>query len=320
MNTQELSPALTPSPVPNKPPITISNPQLTALQRRMALITVLVPFLGILLAMLMLWRTEQLLASDLSLLVVMYLLTFVGITVGFHRHFAHRAFQAKPAVRLILGILGSMAAQGPVLFWVSTHRRHHSHSDQDGDPHSPHLYEEGFWGELVGLWHAHLGWLFRAEITNSAYFAKELFRDSVVMTLNKRYFTWIGLGLVIPLVVGGLWQLSWQGAWHGLLWGGLVRLFLVHHATWSINSLTHLYGKRAFATRDHSTNNGWLAIPTLGEAWHNNHHAFPSSAVFGLERHQIDIGAWVIKGLEATGLAWDVHRPTTATITAKKLM
>lgn len=320
MNRQELSPSLAPSTVPNKLPITITNPQLNAMQRRVALLTVIVPFLGILLALVTLWRTGQLTASAISLLVVMYLLTFLGITVGFHRHFAHRAFQAKPAVRLVLGVLGSMAAQGPVLYWVSTHRRHHSHSDQEGDPHSPHLHEEGFFGELVGLWHAHIGWLFRAEITNSAYFAKELFRDPVVMTLNKRYFTWIGLGLVMPLVIGGLWQMSWSGAWNGLLWGGFVRLFLVHHATWSINSLTHLYGKRAFATRDHSTNNAWLAIPTLGEAWHNNHHAFPGSAVFGLERRQLDIGAWVIKGLEVTGLAWDVHRPSPATIAAKKLV
>lgn len=318
MQTQEISPILPPAGV-KAPPITITNTQLNAIQRRVALVTVIVPFLGLLLAIGMLWYRGTITLIEIGLLVVMYLLTLTGITVGFHRHFAHRAFQAKTPVRILLGILGSMAAQGPVVYWVSTHRRHHRHSDQEGDPHSPHLHEESLFGALRGLWHAHIGWLFHAEITNSAYFARELLRDPVVMGVNKRYFLWILLGFVIPGVLNGLWQMSWMGALQGMLWGGLVRVFLVHHATWSINSITHLYGRRSFATRDHSTNNVWLAIPTLGEAWHNNHHAFPGSAIFGLERQQVDIGAWVIRLLEITGVAWDVHRPSAETIAAKKL-
>jgi stearoyl-CoA desaturase (Delta-9 desaturase) len=318
MNMEELAPGVSSPRVVNKTPITIANEQLNAMQRRVALITVIVPVLGLLVAIGLLWSTGQITLVEIGLLLVMYTLTLLGITVGFHRHFAHRAFQAKLPVRILLGILGSMAAQGPVVYWVSTHRRHHSHSDQEGDPHSPHLHEEGLLGALQGLWYAHIGWLFHAEMTNSAYFAKELLRDPVVMGVNKRYFTWILLGLLIPALVDGLWQMSCVGALQGLLWGGLVRIFLVHHATWSINSITHLYGRRPFATRDHSTNNVWLAIPTLGEAWHNNHHAFPGSAIFGLERRQIDIGAWVIQLLEITGGVWDVHRPATETIAAKK--
>lgn len=322
MQGQELSPTISGAPAttaPTREPITIANEQLNAVQRRVALITVIVPVLGLLLAIGLLWSTGKITLVEIGLLLVMYTLTLLGITVGFHRHFAHRAFQAKPPIRLLLGILGSMAAQGPVVYWVSTHRRHHRHSDQEGDPHSPHLHEEGFFGALYGLWHAHIGWLFRSKITNSAYFAKELLRDPLVMSINKRYFLWILLGFVIPGAVGGLLHLTWLGALNGFLWGGLVRVFLVHHATWSINSITHLYGRRPFATRDQSTNNAWLAIPTLGEAWHNNHHAFPGSAIFGLERTQIDIGAWVINLLEITGGVWDVHRPASETITAKKV-
>lgn len=266
MNTQELSPTISSGNITAKAPITIANEQLNAMQRRMALLTVIVPFLGSLLAIVLLWTTGKITLLEIGLLLGLYTLTLLGITVGFHRHFAHRAFQATPPIRILLGALGSMAAQGPVIYWVSTHRRHHRHSDHEGDPHSPHLHEEeGFFGALQGLWYAHIGWLFRAEITNSAYFAKELFRDPVVMQVNKRYFIWILLGFVIPGVVGGLGHLSWIGVLQGLLWGGLVRVFLVHHATWSINSITHLYGRRPFTTRDHSTNNVWLAIPTLGE-------------------------------------------------------
>jgi stearoyl-CoA desaturase (Delta-9 desaturase) len=319
MNVQELSSTPSPAHTVTKAPITIANEQLNAVQRRVALVTVIVPFLGLLIALVLLWYTGKITFVEIGLLLVMYTLTLLGITVGFHRHFAHRAFQAKTPVRVLLGILGSMAAQGPVIYWVSTHRRHHRHSDQEGDPHSPHLHEESLFGALCGLWHAHVGWMFRSEMTNSAYFAKELLRDPLVMRVNRHYFTWILLGFLLPAMVGGIWQMSWLGVANGLLWGGLVRIFLVHHATWSINSITHLYGRRPFATRDHSTNNGWLAIPTLGEAWHNNHHAFPGSAIFGLERRQIDIGAWVIKLLEVTGGAWDVHRPSTETIAAKKV-
>ena len=292
--------------------ITITNDNLKQLQRRFALVTVLIPFLGSVLAIGLLWRAG-IGAVEVVLLVSMYALSLIGITVGFHRHFAHCAFRTNIAVRIILAILGSMAAQGPVIHWVSNHRRHHQYSDQPGDPHSPHFHEG-----VRGLWHGHIGWMLNNEVTNAAVFAKDLLRDSAIAKVNQLYLTWVILGLVIPSVVGGVLTLTWMGALQGFLWGGLVRIFLAHNATWSINSITHLYGNRSFDTQEQSTNNLWLAMPTVGEAWHNNHHAFPNSAKFGLKWWQVDLGYWVIRVLEVVGLAWDVKAPTAGMIEAKK--
>jgi len=296
----------------SKKKITIGNDQLKQLQRRFALATVLIPFLGSVLAIGLLWRCG-IGAVEVALLVSMYALSIIGITVGFHRHFAHCAFKTNIAVRIILAILGSMAAQGPVIHWVSNHRRHHQYSDQPGDPHSPHLYEG-----IRGLWHGHIGWMLNSEVTNAAVFAKDLLQDSGIAKVNRLYLTWVILGLAIPGVIGGVVTGTWMGAWQGFLWGGLVRIFLAHHVTWSINSITHLYGSRTFDTSEQSTNNLWLAIPTFGEAWHNNHHAFPNSGKFGLQWWQIDLGYWVIRALEFAGLVWKVKTPTAAMIEAKK--
>ncbi len=292
--------------------ITIANDYLQRLQRIFALVTILIPFLGAVLATGLIWGSGVG-AEELWLLVNMYVLTFIGITVGFHRHFAHGAFKTNTAMRIILAIFGSMAAQGPIIHWVSNHRRHHQYSDLPGDPHSPHFHKG-----VRGLYHAHIGWMLNSEVTNAAVFAKDLLRDSAIAKVNQLYLTWVIMGLAIPSVLGGVVTGTWMGAWQGLLWGGLIRIFLAHHATWSINSITHLYGNRSFNTQEQSKNNFWLAIPTFGEAWHNNHHAFPFSGKFGLKWWQIDLGYWIIRVLEFAALVWEVKVPTAEMIEAKK--
>ncbi|MBD2534576.1 acyl-CoA desaturase [Nostoc flagelliforme FACHB-838] len=302
---------------PRKNQITIENEQLQELQRRFALAIVLIPFLGSILAIGLLYVSGIGLV-EIALLISMYALTTVGVSVGFHRHFAHRAFKTKQVIRITLAILGSMAAQGPIIFWVATHRRHHQYSDLPGDPHSPRLYEDGIRGHLLGLWHAHVGWLFDSDVTNSVLFAKDLLPDIAIARVNRLYLIWVILGLAIPAVLGGILTGTSIGAFQGFMWGGIVRIFLAHNATWSLNSITHVFGRRSFDSHDYSRNIGWLAILTVGEGWHNNHHAFPNSARFGLKWWQIDQGYWVIRALEVAGMVWDVKVPTAGMIEAKK--
>ncbi len=282
---------------------TIASPALQRAQRRVALATILIPAIGMVVAIASIPVIGFGLQA-LSLLLAMHLLTMLGITVGYHRHFAHRAFKSRGVVRFVLAALAGMAAQGPLIHWVSNHRRHHQFSDQEGDPHSPVLDEEG--GLLRRIWHAHVGWMFTAEVTNPVRYAKDLIRDPIVARANRLYPLWVVLGLVVPAAVGGLWAGTWIGAAQGFLWGGLARVFIVHHTTWAINSITHLFGSRPFETSENSRNAPWLVIPSAGEAWHNNHHAFPASARFGLQWWQLDLGWMLIKLLEAVGLAWDV--------------
>jgi stearoyl-CoA desaturase (delta-9 desaturase) len=291
---------------------TIASKQLLRVQRRVALATILIPSVGAVIAI----ATIPVLGYvplAVALLLVMHLLTMLGITVGYHRHFAHRAFKCRDSVRVLLGALGGMAAQGPLIHWVSNHRRHHEFSDLPGDPHSPNLGED--LGPFRRLWHAHVGWMLTGEVTNPARYAKDLLRDPLVRKINRLYLLWVGLGLALPAVVGGLWVGSWGGVVQGFLWGGVVRIVLVHHSTWAINSITHLFGSRPHATSENSRNNPWLVIPSAGEAWHNNHHAFPSSARFGLEWWQLDLGWLTIRLLESLRLAWDVKEaaPRAAT-------
>ncbi|MEH1781251.1 MAG: acyl-CoA desaturase [Nostoc sp.] len=303
----------------NKPTkIIIQNDYLQKVQRRFAIATIIIPLIGTLISLKFAWDFG-ISALELELLLVFWFLTMVGgITVGFHRLLSHCAFKTHPSIRVALAILGSMAAQGPVINWVSNHRRHHQYSDQIGDTHSPHLYQGEYWGKLKGMWHSHIDWMLNGELTNSTVFAKDLLQDPVMKKVNQRYLAFVFLGLLIPAILGGIFSRTWIGIWQGLLWGGLVRIFLVHHFTWTINSITHLFGSRPFNTSEQSTNNVWLAIPTGGEAWHNNHHAFPNSAEFGLQWWQIDLGYWFIRTLEVLGLAWDVKVPTLGMIEAKK--
>jgi stearoyl-CoA desaturase (delta-9 desaturase) len=244
----------------------------------------------------------------------MHVATMLGITVGFHRWAAHRSFQPSRATKVMLVILGSMAAQGPAVHWVSNHRRHHQFSDEPGDPHTPHGFGDTAGGKLRGFWHAHIGWMFDAEVTNPVRYSKDLLRDKTVLALNRLYLVWVFAGLLLPGLVVGLLEHSWVMVGEGVLWGGLVRVFTVHHATWSINSITHLWGRRPYASRDESRNVAWLSLASAGESWHNGHHAFPSSARFGLAWWQIDLGWALICLLEAVGAATDVSTPSVAAL------
>jgi len=285
-------------------------------QRRVTQAAVIVPMLGVVIAIVQLWG-RAVGPVDLGLLAGMYSLTVLGIDVGLHRLVTHRAFQTTSALRAGLCILGSMAAQGPVLYWVAVHRRHHALSDQPGDPHSPHLEGDGLRGTLRGLWHAHTGWLFRHELPRATTYIPDLIRDRSLRRVSRLYFMWVALGLAIPAAIGGWLYGTGRGALQGLVWGGLVRIFVVQHVTWSINSICHVYGARPFRTVDYSANNAWLALLSFGESWHNNHHAFPTSAVHGLRRWQLDLSAGVIWALERVGLAWDVVRVTPERQAAK---
>jgi stearoyl-CoA desaturase (delta-9 desaturase) len=250
--------------------------------------------------------------ADLIVLAVTYLLTGAGITVGFHRLFTHRSFKTSAPIRAVLAALGSAAVEGPVLEWVANHRKHHQFSDQPGDPHSPHVeHGHGWRGALAGLFHAHVGWIFNGDdMASEERYAKDLLGDPVIRFVNRTFALWVTAGLAFPFGLGVALTGSITGGLTGLLWGGAVRLFLLHHATFSINSLCHFFGSRKFATGDQSRNLFWLALPTLGEAWHNNHHAFPTSARHGLRWWQLDPSAWLIFALARTGLAWDLVRVT----------
>jgi stearoyl-CoA desaturase (delta-9 desaturase) len=278
------------------------NERARRLERRITLATVLLPYVGLASGILLFWN-RGVNRLDLAVFGVMYSLTVLGIGMGFHRLVAHRAYQATTFLRTALVIAGSMAAQGPVIFWTAVHRRHHSYSDRDGDPHSPHLHGEGAVEILKGLWHSHMGWLFNHELTDWGTYVRDLLHDRLIFKLNRMYFLWIALGLLLPAVAEGLITMSWQGCARGFLWGGLIRVLVVHHTTWSINSVCHVFGSRPYQVKDHSTNNVVLAIPTFGESWHNNHHAFPSSAVHGLEWWQVDITGSMIKLCAKVGLA-----------------
>ena len=248
--------------------------------------------------------------SDLVVFAVMYVGTGLGITVGFHRLLTHRAFKTKRWVRATFAILGSAAIEGPVISWVADHRKHHNYSDKPGDPHSPHVdHGHGLKGALKGLLHAHVGWLFiHTERGLKSRYAPDLLKDPVVSFINRTFVLWVAAGLVVPFFLGWAIGGSLATGLTGLLWGGAVRMLVLHHATYSINSLCHFFGRRRFETGDESRNVWWLSFFTFGEAWHNNHHAFPTSARHGLQRWNFDPSAWVIWALEKTGLAWDVVR------------
>ena len=250
--------------------------------------------------------------QDLLVLAIAYAVTGLGITVGYHRLFTHRSFKTTRAVRVVLAVLGSMAVEGSVIEWVATHRKHHSFSDRPGDPHSPHADQPPGWrGVLRGLVHAHVGWMFRGkDMANPMRYAKDLLADRDLRFISRTFPLWVVAGLAFPFGLGVALTGSLAGGLTALLWGGLVRIFLLHHATFSINSLCHFFGRSPFRTGDHSRNLAWLAPLTFGESWHNNHHAFPTSARHGLGRAQPDPGAWFIAALERAHLAWAVVRIT----------
>jgi stearoyl-CoA desaturase (delta-9 desaturase) len=268
-----------------------------------------IPFLLLVVAAWQVWD-QALHWRDLAILAVAYLITGLGITVGFHRLLTHRSFKTTAALRGVLAALGSAAIEGPVISWVADHRKHHAFSDEPGDPHSPHVGHGGGWrGALRGLFHAHLGWLFiHTERGSRQRYAPDLLQDPVVSMIDRTFLVWAVAGLVMPFAAGYVLGGTLAAGLTALLWGGAVRVFLVHHVTYSINSVCHVFGRRRFATSDESRNVFWLALPTMGESWHNNHHAFPTSAAHGLRRWELDPSAAVIRALERLGLAWDVVR------------
>ena len=284
-------------------------PAMTTLEKRVNLLAVVVPFAATLAAIALLWNSVVSM-RDLAILGAMYVVTGLGITVGFHRLLTHRSFQAPKPIEYAFAVLGSMAVQGPVMAWVADHRKHHAHADQEGDPHSPHVgHGDGAAGVLRGLWHAHVGWLVSTQGQASAKrYAPDLYEDRGMRAINRRFPLLVLLTLLVPALLGWALAGSLAGAATGLLWGGLVRIFLVHHVTWSVNSVCHFLGRRRFEIEDHSTNVAWLALPSLGESWHHNHHAFPRSAQHGLRRWEraLDPSGLVIKGLEKLGLARNV--------------
>jgi stearoyl-CoA desaturase (Delta-9 desaturase) len=270
-------------------------------------VTVL-PFLGLGIAAWQLWNS-WLHWYDLIAFLAVYIPTGLGITVGFHRLFTHRSFKTGPVVRGVLAALGSAAIEGPVVSWVADHRKHHAFSDEEGDPHSPHVDHGG----LRGLFHAHVGWLFlHDQRALKTRYAPDLLADPVVSFVNRTFVLWVLAGFVAPFAIGFVLGGTVVGGLTSLLWGGLIRMFVLHHVTYSINSLCHAFGRRDFETGDESRNLAWLALPSFGESWHNNHHAFPTSSVHGLKWWQIDLSSMVIRALERLGLAWDVVRYSPA--------
>jgi stearoyl-CoA desaturase (delta-9 desaturase) len=282
---------------------------MTRAQRASNLIAVFLPFAAFIAAVLFLWG-RWVDASDLVALGLMYVIAGFGVTVGFHRLLTHRSFQTYRPVEYVFAAAGSMSVQGPVIDWVADHRKHHAHADEEGDPHSPHVdFDDGWRGALRGLFHAHMGWLFVTQgQARRRKYAPDLVEDRGMRVLS-RSFPWLALaGLAIPFLVGLALDQTLAGALSALLWGGFVRIFLQHHVTWSINSVCHFFGRRRFAVEDESTNVFWLALPSFGESWHHNHHAFPRSARHGLRWWEVDMSALLIRGLERLGLAWNVTR------------
>ena len=272
------------------------------------LLGVVVPFAGVLVAIVLLWN-QWVDATNLAIMFVLYIFTGVGITVGFHRLLTHRAFQTYPWLERTFAVMGSLAVEGSVLDWVADHRKHHAHADKEGDPHSPHV---GHGSGLRGLWHAHTGWLLETQgQADWKRYATELYEDQKMRKIGRRFPFLVIVSLAIPTLAGFVLDgFTLRGALMGYIWGGLVRIFLVHHVTWSVNSICHFFGRRRFEIEDQSTNVAWLALFSLGESWHHNHHAFPRSAYHGLRWWEIDLSGLFISMLARVGLAWNVVRIT----------
>ena len=258
------------------------------LVRVVILLGVIGPLIGTAVALVQLWQ-RSFFGIDLALLFVMYTVVAMGVTVGYHRYLTHRGFRAPRWLKFTLLVLGSMSLEGPALTWASTHLEHHARSDREGDPHSP----------LEGFWHAHVGWIVDGFHANPSKYGEWLQRDRIVMFVTRTFWLWVVLSLVIPYLVDG---------WRGVLWGGVLRIALVHHVTWSVNSVCHVFGRRPFKTGDRSTNNWIVGLLAGGEGWHNNHHAFQRSAFHGLYWWQFDLSGLLIRGMELLRLISDVQR------------
>ena len=275
-----------------------------------------VPFLAIAVAVPVAWG-GWLGWTDVTIALVMYAVSGHGITVGFHRLFTHKSFKPNRVVKVALAIAGSLAVQGPVIRWVADHRKHHKFSDRDGDPHSPWRYGYDLKALSKGFMHAHMMWLFNPEQTPQRKYAPDLMKDRDLVRISRQFPLWVAVSMLLPALAGGLVTWSWQGAVTAFFWGSLVRVGLLHHVTWSINSICHTIGERPFVSRDKSANVWWLAVPSMGESWHNLHHADPTCARHGVLRGQLDSSARLIWGLEMLGWVYDVRWPVKERITAK---
>ncbi|MCA1824238.1 MAG: acyl-CoA desaturase [Mycobacteriales bacterium] len=281
------------------------------------LLFVVLPFLATIAAAVVFWG-RGISPLDVGLAIGMYYLSGHGVTAGFHRYFTHGSFKAKRGLRIALAIAGSLAIEGPVIRWVSDHRRHHAFSDRDGDPHSPHRYGEGVWALTKGLWWAHMGWLFDTEQSSQAHYSPDLLADDDIRKVDDAFFLLTTASLLLPAVLGGLLTMSISGALTAFLWASLVRVFLLHHVTWSINSICHTFGARPYKTRDKSTNVPILAVLSMGESWHNLHHADPTCARHGVGRGQLDSTARLIWVFEKLGWVYDVRWPTPDRLAARR--
>jgi stearoyl-CoA desaturase (delta-9 desaturase) len=295
------------------------KPVLSGKQTIPELITIrtflLVPFLALAVAVPVFWGWGVS-WLDLTIGGAFFVVSTLGVTVGYHRYFTHGSFRAKRALRIALAVAGGLAAQGPVIGWVADHRRHHAFSDREGDPHSPWLFGTSPVALARGFWHAHMGWLFGRDKTNVDRFAPDLAADRDLRVVDRLFPLWVVVSLLLPPLLGGLITLSWWGALTAFLWAGLARISFQHHVTWSVNSVCHMIGERPFTSRDHSANFWPLAILSMGESWHNTHHADPTSARHGAQRGQIDISARVIWVFEKLGWAWNVRWPTAKRLAA----
>ncbi|CAB3744831.1 hypothetical protein LMG24238_07354 [Paraburkholderia sediminicola] len=294
----------------------LNDPYLHRLQRRHFYLFDVLPLFGTLAALALLaWRPPG--VPELLACFAMWVVSGLGISAGYHRLFAHRSWQTTRGTQTLLAIAGAMAGQGSVISWVAMHRRHHERGDRDGDMHSPNLHGPGKRDKLRGFLHAHFTWMIAHPYPNVLRYAPDLLRERHLVSVGRRYYTWVALGFVLPALACALLERSWGGLLSGFLWGGMVRMFMLAQGIWSLNSFCHLIGRRCFVTRDRSRNIGWMAPLIFGESWHHNHHAFPGSASFGLAWYRIDPGFWFIRLLGALGLAWNIKVPSREQIDAR---
>ncbi len=283
-------------------------------QRIAMLLITIVPLAGVVAAITLLWG-RGISGTDLGLLLGFYFFAGFGVTVGFHRLFTHKSFRAAAPVRWLLAVAGSMGIQGSVIDWVAAHRRHHAYSDRAGDPHSPHVDAAGGpVGMLKGLWYAHTGWMFSSDRTVKEAWAPDLLAEPMIRRVSAAFPWLVAVSFVAPAVLGGAITGTWAGALTGFIWGGLVRIFVLHHVTWSINSICHVFGTRPFDSHDEARNNAAMALIGFGEGWHNAHHAFPSSARHGLRWWELDLSYLLIRGLAVARLVRGIKVPSPAQI------
>ncbi len=287
-------------------------------QRALVGVFVVVPLLALIAAIPVAWAWGFLGWHDAIIALVFYWVSGLGITVGFHRYFTHGSFKAKTALRVALAVCGTLAIEGPVFNWVADHRRHHKYSDKEGDPHSPWRYGDDWKALSKGLVFAHVGWLFDPNKTSQEKFIPDLLADARIRRVHRLFPVLVLTSLLLPALIGGLWSMSWYGALTAFFWGSLVRIALLHHVTWSINSICHTFGSEEFEVRDKSRNVAWLAIASFGESWHNLHHADPTCARHGVLKGQLDPSARVIWAFEKLGWAYDIRWPDAGRLEAKR--